>query len=347
MSIVSKLSVYNFRTHDHKIVDLSSDVIVITGKNGVGKTSLIEAIFVALQGKSFKGVDDDILKHQKDWWKIDLVMTNQEIRSVTYNQAKNQNKKIFKIDGKINYRLPRTKIYPVVLFEPDDLRLLHGSPTRRRQFIDGLISQVNPYFREVTRKYDRALRQRNTLLKCSSLSKNDLFVWDIALSKYGAYIIDQRNIMTSKINNQLNQVYEKITGSGDSIIMRYSEKTDDNSPQQILHDLQKSLDKDRIVKFTTVGPHRHDVLFDYNNSTASAGASRGETRSIVLALKMIEIDIIKDTTKINPLVLLDDVYSELDEDRQKLLQKNVGSQAIITTTINTSKITKSKEIKLV
>lgn len=333
MPIVNKLSVQNFRSHKSISVDLSPTTTIITGKNGAGKTSLIEAIYIALQGKSFKGVDTDVLQHQKTWWKISLQMFDGTTRNVTYDSQKLQNKKTFIIDGKTNYRLPRAKQYPIVLFEPDDLRLLQGSPSRRRQFIDKLITQVNPYYGTVIRKYERALKQRNILLKNSSLSNNDLFVWNIALSKYGAYIIEQRELLIEKINQQLPIIYNSITKSTDKTAVHYSHTLIDNSTQKLLHELEKNIQKDKLIGYTSIGPHRHDVLFYYNNSPAIITASRGEIRSVILTLKLIEIEIIKNITNINPLVLLDDVFSELDESRQKfLVYNNRESQTIITTT---------------
>ncbi len=163
MALINRLTVYNLRCYEQFAIDLAPTVTVITGSNGSGKTSLIEALYIALQGSSFKGNDSDVLRRDAPWWRIEAEA--EQKRSVTFDPNLTSGRKKFIIDNKTLYRLPPRYKYPVVLFEPDDLRLLHGSPARRRQFIDRLISQLDPIFTLSLHKYERALRQRNNLLK--------------------------------------------------------------------------------------------------------------------------------------------------------------------------------------
>lgn len=328
--VVSKLSVQNIRSHKKFITKLSPTVTVITGLNGSGKTSLLEALYIALQGSSFRGSDSDILRHKSKWWRIDVEFDNYIKRSITFDPLLERNRKKIIVDDKTMYRLLSKYKHPLVLFEPDDLRLLHGSPARRRQFIDRLISQLDPLYSAAVHKYERALRQRNNLLKKTNTSHNELFVWNVALSEYGSYIIEKRIAFIEVINAKLNDTYNIIAKSDDNVSVHYSHTYIGDIKQKLLNDLHSHGARDIVLGFTSTGPHRHDVIFQFNGSPALDVASRGEVRSIVLALKFIEVDIVEQITNIKPLILLDDVFSELDELRQKYLMDSQQGQIIIT-----------------
>lgn len=331
MVVIKKLSVQNFRSHSKYDILLSPTITVITGMNGTGKTSLIEALYLSLQGSSFKGNDNDVLRHQSSWWRIDVVLSDKIKRVVTYNPSLLSCRKKITIDDKIMYRLPVKYKYPVVLFESDDLRLLRGSPARRRQYIDRFISQLDPLYTNAIRKYERALKQRNNLLKKQYAAKEELFVWEIALSEYGALIIEKRIAFIEQINNCINDAYNKIAKSQDRVSIHYSNTYIGDIKQKILNDLHKNCERDAILGFTSVGPHRHDVIFLFNDLPALDVVSRGEARCIVLALKFLEVEIIEKITGQKPIILLDDVFSELDDARQKSLL-STGHQVIITST---------------
>jgi len=346
MAVVNKLSIQNIRSHELFQATFSPNVTIIIGKNGSGKTSILEAIYLALRGVSFKGGDFDLLKHGSTWWRVELELKPKTTRIITFDSSLNSGRKKFNLDEKINYRLLAKNKYPTVLFEPDDLRLLNGSPARRRRFIDNFISQLDPSYTNALHKYDRALKQRNNILKTSKATKDELFVWDITLSEYGAYIIEKRIAFIEQINSRLSEAYNKIAKSKDSITVHYSNTYISDIKQKILNDLHQHQQKDKIIGFTSVGPHRHDVVFRFNNSPAIDVASRGEVRSIVLALKFLEVEIIEKITDQKPIILLDDVFSELDDDRQKSLFLD-SHQVIITSTKLPEKIKEVvKTIKL-
>ncbi|MEO6109524.1 MAG: DNA replication and repair protein RecF [Candidatus Saccharimonadales bacterium] len=347
MATIAKLAVQNIRSHDRFDVELSPGVTVITGANGSGKTTLLESLYISLQGSSFKGSDNEVLRHDKPWWKIDILFDDQEKRTIKFDPSRTSGRKQFVIDSKNLYRMmPRHK-YPVVLFEPEDLRLLHGSPSRRRQFIDRFISQLNPLYGVALRKYERALRQRNNLLKRFNTPADQLFAWDIALSEHGSYIIEQRIAFIEQINNRLNEAYQDIAHSGDEVSIHYSHTFVGDVKQRLIAELQAHGERDRLLGNTSVGPHRHDIIFNFNHSPALSVASRGEVRTIVLALKFLEVDIIEKLTGIKPLILLDDVFSELDLERQKSLSDTVRShQIVITSTHILSDSTQYKHIHL-
>lgn len=333
MTTIRRLSVQNVRSHRASSITLSHGVTVITGPNGSGKTSLLEAIFIALQGSSFKGTDNEVQQKNSPWWRIDIVTHDDNIRSITFDPTRSTRRKQFTVDDKISGRLAPKHKYPIVLFEPEDLRLLNGSPARRRQFIDRFIAQLNPLYASALRKYERALKQRNTLLKRQFLNKDELFAWDIALAEHGAYIIEQRIAFIEQINQGLTEAYNDIAQTNDDVSVHYSHTVVGDMKQRLLGELHAHLEKDRYLGSTSVGPHRHDVIFRLNQSPALSVASRGEVRTIVLALKFLEVDIIEQLTGHKPIILLDDVFSELDPRRQRALSEHTkGSQIIMTST---------------
>lgn len=330
---IQQIAIKNIRSHTDTVVNLSASTTVITGKNGAGKTSILEAVYIALRGASFKGSDSDILRYEAPWYRIDLRLDDDIVRSVTYDPSKQSGKKQFMIHDKKTYRLAARDKQPVVLFEPEDLRLLHGSPARRRDFIDHFITQIDPTYSTVLRKYDRALKQRNSLLKSEKAKAEDLFVWNVALSEYGATIIEERTYAVERINKELDSYYHRLAHTDDTVAAHYSNTLIDQPAQKLLRELERSIDYDKAVKYTSIGPHRHDIIFHFNGHPALSVASRGEVRSIILALKRVEATIIEELTGQKPIILLDDVFSELDADRQEHLANDLyESQVIITTT---------------
>lgn len=342
---VTSLSVQNFRVHAGREVVISPTTTLIIGANGSGKTSLIEAVYIGLQGTSFKGSDNDILRQDAPWYRIDVEFGDHR-RSVKFDPHRPSGKKQFEIDEKKHFRLPVQSRYPVVLFEPDDLRLIHGSPTRRRAFLDHFIKQLDPLYDNALRRYTRALQQRNSLLKQSSISPDELFVWNVALAKHGAYITEARKKWIEQLNTRLTKVYRDIAGTDDTIKLKYTSANTSVSEQSLLNLLHKNHTRDQALGFTSIGPHRDDFEVYLNTSLAEAVASRGETRSIILALKLIETQLITDTIGHEPVVLLDDVFSELDETRQKRLSRLKNHQIIITSTARPASLKSIHTIKL-
>lgn len=327
---VSSVRLQNFRNHSDKTVALSEAVTVIYGNNGIGKTAILEAIYVALRGTSFKGVDRDILKHSASWYRIDISTSAYTVTSV-YGTDEHR-RKYFIVDDKKSIRLPQKFRYPVILFTPDDLRLIDGSPARRRKYLDTFLSQYDPQYAQQLRRYERALSQRNKLLKHHSTTPETLFPWDIILSDAGSYIINARRLYIDALNKSIQNYYRAIAQRDDTVRLIYSVKHAVSS-QQLLHAYEESIQQDLVTQHTSVGPHRHDLEIYLNGVSAEDVASRGEVRTLVLALKYREVDIVTERTGHHPVILLDDVFGELDTQRQnKLLREFNGLQIIITST---------------
>ena len=339
---LKRLSVQNVRVHKKYTLELEDTVTLIVGPNGSGKTSLLEAIYVALRGKSFKGVDETIRRSGDEWYRIDLD-TNQGMRTVKHQLV--GTKKTFEIEEKVHQRLTDRFKHPVVLFEPDDLRIVSGSPTRRRDYLDTFIAQYSPQYTTIMHRYERALLQRNKLLKRLQHTKDELFAWNVALSRYGADIIAARQELTEHINELVTSTYQTISPTEDVIEVRYSHHAP-TSPQHLLAELEQSYERDKMLGATSVGPHRHDMVVSFNQSLASDIGSRGELRTITLALKFIEAAIIAEKTGERPIILLDDVFSELDHTRQQRLVSEFHDYQVVMTSTEPTRILSSHIVSL-
>lgn len=326
------LSVKNVRTHKAVRVQFNDNVTLITGKNGSGKTTLLEAIHIALRGKSFKDADDAIVRRSSNWYRIDLA-TSEGDRTTVYDVRTERKKKTHTIDAKPHLRMPERLKYPVVLFEPDDLLMIAGSPARRRRYMDTIITQYNSQYSSILHRYERALLQRNKLLKRPGHTSDELFAWNIALSRYGAEIVAARQELVARLSSSVQATYQTIASAQDVIELHYS-RTTPLSSQHLLAELEHSYERDCVIGSTSVGPHRHDLEVLFNGSPASQTGSRGELRTITLALKFIEAALVAEQTGRQPIILLDDVFSELDSTRQKRLLSEFCDNQVIMTSVS-------------
>lgn len=330
--MLQRVRLTNFRSYDEHEFEFSPDVTVISGRNGVGKTNILEAIYVLMQGKSFRDSDDLLVRHEADWWKIEGTFESSE-RELRYQLGKTSPKQLY-VDGVSKGRFTYKHQLPVVLFEPDNLALLHGSPSARRAYLDGLLLWLVPTYRQALAKYERALLQRNNLLKKGgSLAylRDAVFVWDIALSEYGAMLQKSRSWLVETLNARLSDDYSALATTAHTVSITYEPAH--QGTHALARALNLSLEKDIVRGFTGAGPHRDDIAFTLNGKDARTTASRGEIRTIVLSLKYAELRQLAMATNTTPIFLLDDVFSELDDARQKsLLAYTEGMQKIITTT---------------
>ncbi len=328
--VIRKISLNNFRNHENYNLNCDNKTTLILGENGRGKTSVLEAIYIALIGKSFRATDKDIVKRGTNFYRIEIQYENGEKIKVIYE---NQNKKTFLIKDKKTSRLPKNNKYPIVLFLPEDLHIIATSPTKRRDYFDRLISTMDEKYSNSLSRYNKALKQRNELLKQDHVSSDMLFPWDIMLTKTGVEIRKKRKNICELINRFYNQTYKSIVDNDDIISLQYKGDIDCISEDQYLKNLTLNYDKDCVLGCTNYGIHKEDYKFIFNNVDANGSASRGEMRSIILALKFIEANIIQDTTKKKPLILLDDVFSELDNERQRRLVENFKDHQVILTSV--------------
>lgn len=330
--IIKSIKLVNFRNHTKYNLECTNETSLIIGENGSGKTSVLEAIYILTRGKSFRATDPDIIKRGTEFYRIELQYQNGEKTVATYD-GKSKN---FIISDKKNKRLPKKNKYPIILFLPSDLNLISHSPGRRRDYYDRIFSQFNEQYAVNLSKYEKALKQRNELLKEDNLSQDKLFSWNIMLSKYGTDIYKLRKQYINEINQQLTDVYRSIANNQDEINIIYKSDLKEPSSDLYLKQLEDNFTKDSYLGHTSFGIHRDDYIFYFNHKPADGSASRGETRSVILALKFTEANLLKQKNNQTPVILLDDVFSELDEARRKSLIKNFKNNQVIITSVEST-----------
>jgi len=328
--MIKQLRVQNFRKHTDFTAEFKPGPILITGPNGSGKTSLAEAIYIALQGKSWRSGFMDIMnsRNPEAWWRVDVEFSDGEKRTVKFIGAT----KSFEINGKTYTRLPARLKKPVILFEPGDLQMLYGSPSRRREFFDRFISQVSHEYAASLRKFERVLAQRNNLLK-NGATEDSLFAWNIQFANLAEQIIDARIGWIDAINQGATKHYQKIAGVEDVIDITYSSarKTKDQLLKQLEADWQNG------TWYTKIGPQTHDIHITINHQSAKTTASRGENRTILFAILYSMVDLMNNELQGENYLILDDIDSELDAERKKRLysEDTTKRNPLIATTIET------------
>ena len=336
MSITS-IRLQNFRSYEDKTFRLSAGVNMVIGQNGTGKTNLLEALYVLSRGKSFRVADADLLRYEADWFRLDGDVDGRE-RILTVKKHEGKLEKRLRVDNTVKARLSAREQLRVVLFEPRDMQLLTGSPERRRDYVDSMLEQLEVGYSRTLNHYRRALTQRNTLLKQPrQVPADHLFVWNVRLSELGAQLIIKRRQLIAALTRDASETYSNISGSPSTVAVQYEtpylKTPDERLASTLLQALEQKYPQDRERGFTSVGPHRDDMSLTLNGASASSSASRGETRSLVVMLKLLEaaqLDVRHDTP---PLMLLDDVFGELDTARRRALASYfTDHQVIITAT---------------
>lgn len=340
--ILNDLTLKNYRSYDQSVFEFGTGVNIIVGPNASGKTNLLESILVVCTGSSYRVKDVDLIAFDQPWARIEASVSEksgQEPRVVTVERIDEAAKKKFVINGANFLRLSVQKKIPVVVFEPEHLRLLHGGPTGRRDYLDNLLEQTVPGFASLRRDYRRTLAQRNALLKrmanpAPSTNDGQLFAWNVRLSQLGGKIVSARVDLIQKIKADLEELYNTIAESDAKVTIDYqSDAEPENYSSEVLKLLSQNLDKDRLRGFTGNGPHRHDFVISFGGHPAALTASRGETRTMLLALKVLELRLLESMSGKKPILLLDDVFSELDGARRKALTGFLKNyQTFITTT---------------
>ena len=332
--MISDIRLQNFRSYTDDSFEFSPGVNIVVGPNASGKTNLIEAILVSCMGKSYRVKDKELIAFDGPWLRVDISYSGEKRTLKIIKQSENSTKEL-EIKGQIYKRLTMDKTIPVVLFEPNVMSLLTGSPDNRRDYLDNLLEQITPGYTVLRRQYKRTLAQRNRLLKQEGgVDKSQLFAWDIRLSQIGSEIAVYRHRLTLEINKLINDLYKNLSGSSSESSINYkSSCLLGQYSSDMLHKLEKSHTKDLLRGFTAYGPHRDDIEILLDGRLLDETASRGETRTVVLCLKIIELQLVELSRGQKPILLLDDVFSELDGSRRRALTEILaGYQTFITTT---------------
>jgi DNA replication and repair protein RecF len=334
---ITDIRLQNFRSYEDDFFELSSGVNIIVGPNASGKTNLLEAVLVLARGGSYRAKDAELVRFDAEWARLDAHDDAGKERTVKIQrQPAGTYKKSFEIEEKVYLRLSQQKMLPLVLFEPNHLLMLSGSPELRRSYLDDLLEQTVPGFGTTRRQYRRVLAQRNALLKQGlQVAQPQMFVWNVRLSELAGQIVRERLGLLERINNVASSVYGGISDNAESEVrLEYATSLpQDHYESALLKKYEHSLERDSLLGFTTAGPHRDDLEVYLNGHPSQESASRGESRTIILTLKVIELQLIESSREQSPILLLDDVFSELDGRRRHALTNFLQSyQTFITTT---------------
>lgn len=213
-----------------------------------------------------------------------------------------------------------------------------SSPTSRRNYFDRVLGQLDEGYSVALNRYNKALKQRNELLKEEMTEVNDMFSWNVLLAKYGVELYEARARAIQEVNERITKTYQSIAENADEVQLEYISEVQDET--DFLEKLERNFERDRILGHTSFGVHRDNFEFQFNRVKADGSASRGEVRSLVIALKFIEAEMIIRELRQKPVVLLDDVFSELDEKRQKCLVRNFQEHQIILTSVGEEEMVK-------
>jgi len=363
---LSKIVIKNFRNIADASIEFDEKVNIITGDNGQGKTSVLEAIYYLGLTKSFRANKDFLaLKHKAEYFFIEGIFESQvkgKSQLRVYFSDK-EGKNLFYNKNRINRYSEIIGMIPVILLSLEDVEITYGTPQRRRRFLDILLSQVSPQYLQALQFYRRSLLNRNKLLSeinAGLESIETLLSWDEQLAKYGAEILLQRLKFVDYLNERLSGYYRKISVAEETVAAQYKTSvngvTQELTAPEIKEIYSKRLantQKEDIQKMATqVGPHRDDVLFLKNGYLFKSYGSQGENKTFLIALKFVESEYLYSSLGETPLFLLDDIFGELDKKRiqQLMIQiENIG-QTFITTTLESKfdfqNMTSSRILKL-
>lgn len=340
---LNTLKLETFRNYPAFELSFNEDnqITHVVGPNAQGKTNILEAIYLLALTKSFRGTSQtDLIKWEHDYARVSAELeSNRETFTleVFIGNPPNPRRSLKKNNVKISsYNFIGN--CQIVFFHPEDLNILYLGPDLRRKYMDILNIQINPAYYRALRAYKKILEQRNSLLrniKEGFAHEEDLNVWDQQLIEKGSIIMEERQKCLEFFNNKFSETYRKISKNDDTVEITYKSYFDSESDikESFASRLSAVRPRDIQATVTTVGPHRDDFEINLNKKPISVHASRGEYRSILLAIKLLELEFYKTKTGETPLLLLDDVFSELDTERQKTLLENITDcQTILTTT---------------
>lgn len=350
---IKNLALTNFRCYEQYFVEFAPNINIIYGDNAVGKTSLVEAVHCLGLCKSHKSVNDiDLIKKKESFARIKAQILNNTINDDVLISYMDKKKKIQKNQKVINQLSDYIGYFNIVIFSPEDMDLIKGTPLERRKFLDINISQIKPTYLESLIKYRKLLKQRNEILK--NYAENHKFDYTLLevvtenLIKEAKVIVKDRATFIEDISPFFNSINQKISDKGEIGTIKYLPNTNWLYLEKEYFDRIKT---DILLKTTTVGPHRDDFLISINNENASVFASQGQQRTLSLSIKLALAEIIKIKSK-NLVIILDDVFSELDINRQNQILKLLdrSNQIFITTTtienLSTDILNQSKMIKI-
>lgn len=332
---IKQLKLKNYRNYDLLELDFDPSTNILYGDNAQGKTNILESIYMCGTTKSHRGTKDrDMIRFGQEEAHIEAVIDKKGVPFEIDIHLKNNSPKGVAINKMpIRRAIELFGIVNIVFFSPEDLNIIKNGPSERRKFIDLELSQLDKVYLSDLTNYNRIVNQRNKLLK-DVYDRKDLMetldIWDLQLVNYGKKIIDRRNKFIVELNEIVGKVHEQLTGGKEHLQIYYEPSV---SSMDFETNLIKNREKDIKMKSTSVGPHRDDICFMADGLDIRKFGSQGQQRTAALSLKLSEIEIVKKVINDTPILLLDDVLSELDKHRQNYLLDSISDiQTLITCT---------------
>ena len=333
--IIKSLELDHFRNYDSLSMTFDSGTNILYGDNAQGKTNILEAIYLSATTKSHKGSKDrDIVNFAAEEAHIRTYIEKDGLENrVDMHLRKNKSKGIAINGQKIKKAADLLGLLNVVFFSPEDLSIIKNGPAERRRFVDMELCQLDSFYLYHLNNYNKIVNQRNKLLKELYYNpglKDTLSIWDSQLLSYGSKIIERRIAFVEQLNDIIYEIHRKLSGNKEELRICYEP---DVTLEEYEQKLQSGQERDIRLKQTSTGPHRDDFSFLAGNIDIRKFGSQGQQRTAALSLKLSEIELVKKITRDTPVLLLDDVLSELDSNRQNYLLNSIGDiQTIITCT---------------
>lgn len=341
---VKNIKLINFRNYSNLSLDFSKDINLLYGENAQGKTNILEAIYLSAIGKSPRNArDTEMIYFGKEGYYIEINLIKNERNYKIEIGVNSKKEKKIKISGREIKKISELigKLL-VILFSPDELKLIKESPYFRRRFLDILICQLNSTYLLKLQRYYKITAQRNNLLKQLKINKSirdTLEIWDREFAETAVFILKKRIELFNIIKEKAEKIHLKLTDNKEKLEIIYKNTASNDlnnfnmTEEEFLKKIKSIRDTDIEKGFTHIGPHRDDIIIKINNKDAGKYASQGQQRTIALSLKLAELDTIKEETGESPVLLLDDVFSELDSIRRRFILDNIrDTQVFITST---------------
>ena len=332
---INNLALSNFRNYENLNISFSKGTNILYGDNAQGKTNILESIYMSATTKSHRGSrDKDIIRFGEEESHIRVDLKKRDVsHRIDMHIRKNKSKGVA-IDGiSIRSSAEIFGVINIIIFSPEDLNIIKSSPVERRRFIDMELCQLSRIYYGNLANYNKILNHRNNLLKQIAFNRSlidTLDIWDNQLANYGIKIIKERNNFINMINEIISGIHDRLTLGKEKLVLKYNKSVEEDD---FLSILEKKRETDLKYQSTQYGPHRDDMAFIINDMDVKMFGSQGQQRTATLSLKLAEIELVKQIINDNPILLLDDVMSELDKSRRNALIEGIKDiQTIITCT---------------
>ena len=326
---IEQLSLVNFKNFTEASLDFSPSLNCFIGNNGAGKTNLMDAIHYLSFTKSFLNpVDGQNIRHGEEFFMVQGKYKRFDSEEDIYCGLKKGTKKVFKRNKKTYQKISEhIGLLPLIVITPSDTSLITGGSEERRKFLDSVISQYNPVYLNHLIRYNRALQQRNNLLKqfgqLQSFNADSLDVWDEQLLHYGLSIHQTRSEYIEKLLPVFQHYYDLISGGKEMVGLVYQSQLNECSFSNLLAEARG---RDRILQYTSCGIHKDDIDFNLGEYSMRRLGSQGQRKTYLIALKLAQFDSIKNTSGLTPILLLDDIFDKLDKNRVEQIVKLVSGE---------------------